>query len=491
MKINLLDSLAIMRDYDSYVIPFTTEVALGDFFDEDFQNMLKPYIDTKLFEGKKEQIYSFTSFYSDSSKHVHIILVGLGDMHKLNGQIIMNAFGKATQELQKLKAKLPIVMLENLGAALNNVDPFLKAVKSMFLAEYSFEKYQTKEDKIHQLKDVAIYTTFKDADKCVKRASMLAENIIVARDLVNEPANVIKPPTLATLATEALAGLPVEVKVRNKAEIEKLGMKAYLAVAQGSHAEPRLIVMNYKGDPTSNKKLAIVGKGLTFDSGGYSIKPTDSMMNMKTDMAGSAAVIGAIRAIAQAKLKVNVVAIVAAAENMISGGAYLPGDIIGSMNGKTIEVVNTDAEGRLTLIDAITYAIRNESATKVLDIATLTGAVLVALGTDYAGIVTNNEDFYDVFDKASKVSAEKTWRLPLDEATSELNKSKIADLKNSGGRMGGSQVAGAFIQEFVEDVPWIHVDIAGTADVDKDAPYCRRGATGYGVELLFTLASMI
>ena len=490
MKLQLLGNLEIMRDYDAYVIPFTSEVTLSDFFDEDFKNMLQPYIDSKLFEGKKEQLYSFTSFYKNSSKHVHIILIGLGDADKLSNEIAMNAYGKAIKELQRLKAKLPIVMYQN-TPALNTVDYFFKIAKAMYLAEYSFEKYQTVKDKLHILEDVAIFTQFADADKCLKRAEMLAENIILARDLVNEPANVIKPENLATLATEALAGLPVDVKVRNKTEIEKLGMKAYLAVAQGSGAEPRLIVMNYQGDPGSDHKLALIGKGLTFDSGGYSIKPTDSMMNMKTDMAGSAAVIGAIRAIAQAKLKINVVAVVAAAENMISGHAYLPGDIIGSMAGKTIEIVNTDAEGRLTLIDAVTYAIEKEHVTQIVDIATLTGACLVALGTEYAGVVSNDEDFYQVFEKAAKVSTEKMWRLPLDDAGRELNKSKIADLKNSGGRFGGSQVAGAFIGEFVQDLPWIHVDIAGTSDVAEDKPYCRRGATGYGVELLFTLASML
>lgn len=491
MKIQLLNNLDIMRDYDSYVIPFNADVQLGDFFDEDFKNMLQPYIDAKLFEGKKEQIYSFTSFYQNSSKHVHIVLVGLGEHEKMTAEVVMNSFGKAVKELQTLKSKRPIFMFQNAKNELNQIDSFLKAVKAILLAEYGFEKYQTKEDKLHALGEVAIYTEFADADKCLKRAQMLAENIILARNLVNEPANVVKPVDLANLAADALAGLPVDVKIRNKSEIEKLGMKAYLAVAQGSAAEPRLIVINYQGNPASNKKLALVGKGLTFDSGGYSIKPTDGMMNMKTDMAGSAAVIGAIRAIAQSKLKVNVVAIVAAAENMISGNAYLPGDIIGSMAGKTIEIVNTDAEGRLTLIDAVTYAIEEEKATKIVDIATLTGAVLVALGTDYAGIVTNDEDFFHVFEKAAKVSGEKIWRLPLDEAGKALNKSKIADLKNSGGRFGGSQVAGAFIGEFVQDLPWIHVDIAGTSDVSEDKPYCRRGATGYGVELLFTLASMM
>lgn len=488
MNIKLIDKFEL-PEYDAYVIPFTSDLEFKEASCEGFKMIVEQYVNAKLFSGKKEEVYSFTSFDAHIEKPVQIVLLGLGEKEKLNNEIVMNSFGKAIRKMQELKVNAPVILLENV-LELKNIEYMLKSMKAMYLAEYTFEKYNTVEDKTKRLEDVTLFTTFKDAGKCLKRAEIFAENTILARDLVNEPSNVIKPANLADLAVEALANLPVDVKVKNKAEIEKLGMKAYFAVAKGSAAEPKLIVMNYNGDPSSDRKLALVGKGLTYDSGGYSIKPTDSMKEMKTDMAGSAAVIGAIRAIAQARLKVNVVAVVAAAENMISGTAYLPGDIIGSMDGKTIEVVNTDAEGRLTLIDAITYAIRNEKATSVVDIATLTGAVIVALGREYAGVVTNNEEFYEVFEKASKVSSEKVWRLPLGETEKKGNKSKIADLKNSGGRDGGSQTAGAFIGEFVGDLPWIHIDMAGTSDIGEDKAYCRAGATGYGVELLFTLASM-
>ena len=215
------------------------------------------------------------------------------------------------------------------------------------------------------------------------------------------------------------------------------------------------------------------------------------MITMKSDMAGSAAVIGAMKSIAEAKLKVNVVGIIAACENMISGEAYLPGDLIPSMSGKFIEIVNTDAEGRLTLADAVTYAIKNEQATKIVDIATLTGAVIVALGLDYSGVVCNDEHMFSIVEKASKISNEKIWRLPFDESIKEKNKSDIADLKNSGGRYAGSSTAGAFIGEFVEEIPWIHIDIAGTSFAEKDQAYCRKGATGYGVELLFNIAAQV
>lgn len=489
MNLQLIDKLDVQK-YDSYVIPFTSKLEIRESFCEGFERSILQHIEAKLFEGKKEEVYSFALFGGHTDEVVQIVLLGLGDEDKITTDIVMNSFGKAIKKLQSLKVSNPAILFENIEK-LNSVEYLLKGIKAIHLAEYTFDKYHTTAEKIHLLEKVYLYTKFKDADKCKKRAEIFAENTILARNLVNEPANVIKPENLANLAAEALSGLAVDIKIRNKSEIEKLDMKAYLAVAKGSEAEPRLIVINYNGNPSSDEKLALVGKGLTYDTGGYSIKPTDSMIDMKTDMAGSAAVIGAIRAIAQSKLKVNVVAIVAAAENMISGSAYLPGDIISTMDGKTVEIVNTDAEGRLTLIDAITYAIKKENATSIVDIATLTGACVVALGGEYAGVVTNNEDFYEVFEKASKVSSEKIWRLPLGEEEKKRNKSKIADLKNSGGRNGGAQAAGAFIGEFVGDIPWIHIDIAGTADTTEEKPYCRAGATGYGVELLFTLASIL
>lgn len=490
MKLRILETLEVMRDYDSYVIPFYSPATLADFFESEFCNIVNPYIESKLFEGKAGEVYTITTFFQGTTKHINLVFVGFGDKDKVTTDTLMSGFGKAVTALQKLKAKKPIVFLENLNLADSKIDSFLKVSKAMILANYSFEKYQTKEDKLHSIHSLDIFTTFPEANKIAGRATMLANNTIIARDLVNEPANYLKPADLAKKAVDYLDSTDVDVKVYDFNDIKKLDMKAFIAVAQGSDAEPKLIVMNYQGDPSSKEKLALVGKGLTFDSGGYSIKPTDGMASMKSDMAGSATVIGAIKSIAEAKLKVNVVAIVAACENMISGKAYLPGDVIGSMNGKTIEVLNTDAEGRLTLADAITYAIRKEHVTKVVDIATLTGAVLVALGLDYAGGFTNNEEFYEKLEKAGKMSNEKLWRLPIDNNLKDMVKSEIADLKNIGGRFAGSSTAAAFIGEFTEDIPWIHIDIAGTSGTDKDLAYCRKGATGYGVELLFHLAAL-
>lgn len=486
MKISLLESLPSIASYDALVVPVTAARLLTPDVDEQLQALLAPYLASDLFEGKKEEIYCVTTFVDD--RKLHLVLVGLGEEDKIDSTILMNAFGSAIQTLQSKKAEKPVVLLDNVKESVAKLEHFLKLLKAMLLAEFAHDKYLS--EKVHQFDTLRIVSDFKDADKCLKRAELIAQNILVARRVVNEPANAVKPEQLASYATEVLQDLPIEVKIKSKSEIEKLDMKAFLSVAQGSDAEPKLIVMRYNGNPSSNERLALVGKGLTYDSGGYSIKPTDSMKDMRYDMAGSGAVIGAMKAIAEAKLKVNVVGVVAACENMISGRSYLPGDIIGTMNGKTVEIVNTDAEGRLTLADAVTYAIRKEHASAVVDIATLTGAVLIALGTKYAGVVTNNEALYEKVERASKISSEKIWRLPLDDQILEYNKSKVADLKNSGGRFAGSSSAGGFVGSFAEDIPWVHLDIAGTADVGEDNPYCRLGATGYGVELLFTLASL-
>lgn len=491
MKLCVLNTLEIMQDYDSYVIPFFSSKKMADFFESEFCSLINPYLESELFKAKKNEVYSFTSFFKETSKHVHIVLVGFGEEDSVSSETLMSGFGKAITELQKLKAKNPIIFVENLSPCIDKIDYLLKSFKAMILADYTFENYQTKEDKTQRIEYIDIFTQNLEASRCAKRATMFAENTIIARDLVNEPANMLKPADLAERVSSILKDTDVDLKIYNQSDIEKFGMHAFLSVAKGSAAEPKLLVMNYKGSKKSEEKLALVGKGLTYDSGGYSIKPTDSMITMKSDMAGAASVIAAIKSIAEAKLKVNVVAIVAACENMISGESYLPGDLIPSMSGKFIEIVNTDAEGRLTLADAVNFAIKNEEATKVVDVATLTGAVIVALGLDYSGVISNNEELFNIVEKASKISNEKIWRLPFDEGIKEKNKSEIADLKNSGGKYAGSSTAGAFIGEFVGETPWVHIDIAGTSFAEKDQSYCRKGATGYGVELLFNVAAQI
>ena len=321
----------------------------------------------------------------------------------------------------------------------------------------------------------------------ITEASNVIDGVILARDLVNEPANILYPETLAERAALVGKESGFEVEILDKNEIEKLGMKAFLEVAKGSIHEPKLIVMRYMGNPKNNEKIGLVGKGLTFDTGGYSLKPSTSMDTMKSDMGGAAAVIGTMQALAKNKVQKNVIAVVAACENAISGGSYKPGDIIGSMAGKNIEVLNTDAEGRLTLVDAITYIIEKENVEKIVDVATLTGAVLVALGTEITGVISNNDDFYDELLVAGKRSGEKFWRLPNDKCFKKLYKGDFAELKNTGGRNAGTITAGMFIEEFVQDKPWLHLDIAGTSWTDNGNDCTPKGGTGAPVKTLYEL----
>ncbi len=262
-------------------------------------------------------------------------------------------------------------------------------------------------------------------------------------------------------------------------------MNLLLAVGRASITKPRLIVMRYLNGKDKNERIGLIGKGLTYDTGGLCIKPADSMFEMKSDMAGAASVIGAMCAIAAGKVERDVIAIVPACENAINENAYRPGDIIKSMNGKTVEIINTDAEGRLALADAITYAVRNEKVTEIVDIATLTGAIMVALGSLTTGVFSNCDEKYNMIEKASKIHGEKVWRMPLFEEYAEQLKSTVADVKHTGGRMGGSVTAAKFLEGFAEGLPWIHMDIAGTS-FNSSVKWLKKGATGVGVKALYS-----
>lgn len=437
----------------------------------------------KVFEGKAGQI-----FYRVTEELNYEIFVGLGKFEELERTDLINAVAKGIKEAEKLKINdLSINFIKANGLCTGGVTKSI--VQGVKLVSYKFNKYKaTKEsyepkvtiigapkDKINKMKEK------------IKEASNVADGIILARDLVNEPANILYPESLAKIALEVGNESGFEVEIFDEKQIEELGMKAFLEVAKGSVHKPRLIVMRYMGNKNSDEKVGLVGKGLTFDTGGYSLKPSTAMDTMKSDMGGAAAVIGTMKAIAENKVEKNVVAVVAACENAISGGSYKPGDIIGSMAGKTIEVLNTDAEGRLTLVDAVTYIIEKEKVDKVVDVATLTGAVLIALGTEITGVLSNDDKFYDELLLASKRTGEKFWRLPNDKSYKKLYKGDFADLKNIGGRNGGTITAGMFIEEFVQDKPWLHLDIAGTAWTDSANDVTPKGGTGAPVATLYEL----
>jgi leucyl aminopeptidase len=310
---------------------------------------------------------------------------------------------------------------------------------------------------------------------------VVGESQTFARSLVNEPGNKLTPTILAARAAEMAAQVGLQWEVHSTEKLHELKMGAFAAVAQGSAEPPALIVLRYEPEGvTEGPMLGLVGKGITFDTGGISIKPSDNMEKMKYDMAGSATMLGAMRAIALLKPKVRVLCVVCSAENMPDGKAYKPGDVVTAMSGKTIEIINTDAEGRLVLADGLAYA-RQLGATHLINAATLTGAIGVALGMVNAGAFSNDDATFERFGAALETSGEKFWRMPLGEEYADLIKSDIADIKNTGGRYGGASTAAEFLHKFAEDTPWIHLDIAGMAWIDETRPYIAKGPSGVAV----------
>ena len=460
-----------------------------NFRDEEINRKLKRLERRELFDGNFGEILNITGVKDEIQ---NVIFLGLGEDEKLNKERLRRVFGKVQKYIESLKGKK--IFIEFVKSKNISIEDSVRAmIEGLSLSNYKFNKYKSDREKIDET-DVSITIgghnlEHKDYSDIVEESKILVETVFNARDLVNEPSNVIYPETLAEEAVKFSKRYGFEIEIINHKKIEELQMNSFLAVGKSSIHKPKVIVMRYFGDKDNlDQKLGLIGKGLTYDSGGYSLKPSNSMVDMKSDMGGAATVIGAISAIAKRKLKINVVAVVAACENVIGNEAYKPGDIISSMAGKNIEILNTDAEGRLTMIDAVTYAIREEHITEIIDVATLTGAALVALGNDVTAVVTNNDSFYKELEKAFISTGEKMWNLPNFDDYKTLIKSDIADLKNTGGRYGGTITAGLFVGEFVENKPWLHLDIAGPAYITVPWDYCPKGGTGAGVRTLYELA---
>lgn len=444
-------------------------------------NLLK---EKQLFEGKTGESFTATVL-KDGSIH-HLILLGLGTEESFNLTKVIKTLATLIKEQKKNKVTaigIDLSMLSEVTEVGNKLQRQL--FSGIAMCDYEFNDYKT-DSKPSPLETIAILNNDFNA-QAFEEAVLLGETNVFSRMLTNMPANIMTPEKLAELAITYAEGAHLEIEIKEQSEIEALGMKSYLAVAKGSSNPPKLIIMRHKGDPDSDKIFGFVGKGLTYDSGGLSIKPTASMVTMKDDMGGASAVIAAMGAISKLGLKVNVVGVVAACENMISGMSYKPGDIIESMGGKTIYIGNTDAEGRLTLIDAVTYVQKIEGATHVVDIATLTGAAIHCLGSEAAPVVTNNEDFYYAVEKAFEKANEKIWLMPVFDEYKELLKHDQADLTNTAGSPG-TITAGLFIGEFAKDIPWVHIDIAGTAFKDKAEGIYSKGGTGSGAIPLVYLA---
>jgi len=363
-------------------------------------------------------------------------------------------------------------------------------VEGAILANFDPDRYRTANDK-KSIDEVAVVAegAADGVQAAAERGRIVAEAQNLTRELVNEPANRLTPRLLAEAAQKMAAAHGLECEILERPQMEKLGMGALLGVAQGSAEPPALIVIRYRPQAAAKDSahLGLVGKGVTFDTGGISIKPAEGMEKMKYDMGGGAAMIGAMQAIAQLKAPIPVTAFIPAVENMPGSRAQRPGDIVTAMSGKTVEVINTDAEGRLILADALTYA-RRQGCTHLVDAATLTGAIVVALGHVHIGLFANDDAMRDRVLAASRAEGERAWAMPLDEDYKDYLKSAFADLANVGGRWGGAITAAWFLKEFAEDTPWVHLDIAGTAWLDDEKPWLAKGPTGVPVRTLVRLA---
>lgn len=442
--------------------------------------------ESKDFTGAKD---SSTVVYTGSEKAPRLLLVGLGATEKINAERLRRAAATAATRGAGFKGgRLAIVLPSLEGISLQEIATAF--TEGTLLANYAFDRYITLPDaKRKGLKKVSMLVETKEdvgaAREGVQLGEGLAEATLLARDLANAPGNEIYPETLAARAQE-LSELGVEVTIFDKEKITEIGMGGLLAVNQGSAIPPRFIIMEWNGGAEGEQPIVLVGKGITFDSGGISLKPGPGMSDMKMDMGGAAAVIGAMHGVARLGLKKNVVGLVASTDNMPSGSAYKPGDIITFLNGKTAEIDNTDAEGRLVLADALTYADRYKPVA-VVDLATLTGACMIALGHYSAGLMGNNTELLTRIREAGERSYERVTELPLWEEYEEQIRSDVADVKNTGGRPAGAITAGLFLQHFIGDYPWAHIDIAGVGINPKPYGYVPKAGTGFGARLMVEL----
>ncbi len=440
------------------------------------------------FHGKKNELVAIVGPAKLSASR--ILVAGLGKPDALDARLLQDLGGALVVQLNSAGESKATVALDLGGAAPPKLKPAEAAANLAFGAQlraYRFDKYRTTQ-KPEQKPSLTALTVACEAAGGAKEAyralSATAAAVAFTRDLVSEPANTIYPETLAEQAA-SLAEFGLEVEIIDEERMRQLGMGAILSVGQGSARPPRVVVMQHHGGPPGGPPLGFIGKGVTFDTGGISIKPAAGMGEMKWDMAGAGVVIGLMRLFATRKAKVNAVGVVGLVENMPSGTATRPGDIVRSLSGQTIEVLNTDAEGRLVLADALWYCQDRFKPKLMIDLATLTGAVVVALGHDHAGLFSNNDELAERLIAAGNGVGEKLWRLPLADSYDRAIDSDAADVKNiAGDRSAGSIIGAQFVQRFVNKVPWAHLDIAGVAWSKKDAPTVPKGATAFGVRLL-------
>lgn len=418
-----------------------------------------------------------------------IMLMGLGKKEKFNNEIARIVSAKAALKVREMEiSEFSILPYSNLDEGL------IEAIsEGIALSLYSFNRYKTndsgEESKVKQV-TILINTDKNKIQPIIDRTGLLVNAVNLARDLSNLPPNDCSPSQLASIAVSVGTEYGLKTRIVERYEMESLGLNGIVSVGKGSQNPPKLIILEYHGSTDDRKPYLLVGKGVTFDTGGISLKDHDKMDEMKFDKSGGCNVVAIMKAVASLKLPINVVGIIPSVENMPSSTSYRPGDIIKMYNGKTVEVLNTDAEGRLILADALSFGIASYNPKAVIDLATLTGACIIALGTNVAAVMGTNKKFIDELHQVSDRTGEKIWELPLYEEFNEQIKSSIADIKNIGGRPGGAITAAAFLSNFTHGIPWIHIDIAGTAWTQEgtfERSYNPKGATGFGIRTLVKL----
>lgn len=463
---------------DALILPVTEgDSKLYNKLGVSVQSLVKKVF-SKEFKGKQNEVLLVPA--PKDIKPERILFVGLGKKNEISAERIRQAGGRAAVYLRDMGMKK--VALSTGVIFSFNLSP-INFVEGALLGLYTFKKY--KEEKNNKTIDsiTILSKPSKELNNELNRTKTVTASVCFARDLISTPSNDMTPTHLAKAAL-SLKRKNLFVKILNKRDVERLGMGAYLSVARGSNEPPKFIVLEYKG--AKGRPLALIGKSITFDSGGISLKPADGMEKMKYDMAGGAAVLGIIKAALELKLPVNLVGILPATENLSGGSATKPGDIVKSITGKTVEIINTDAEGRLILADAIGYAKRFKPSA-IIDIATLTGACSIALGSEAMAMMGNDRGLMDKIKKSAGNTYERVWEMPLFDEYREYIKSDIAEIKNTGGKNGSLVTAAYFLYEFAEKTPWVHLDIAGTAWTEKDKPYIPKGASGIGVRLVMDL----
>ncbi|MCX5718053.1 MAG: leucyl aminopeptidase [Nitrospirae bacterium] len=467
---------------DALILPFVEgEAEFYRKFGTAFQKQIRKAF-SKEFHGKRNELLLMPA--PEGIKPERILLIGLGKKNEMSDERIRQAGGKAAVYLRD-KGMKKIAVSTNLISSLK-LSP-LNFIEGALLGLYTFERYR-KEKNSKKIESITVLSKIsKRLSDELRWTETITSSVYFARDLINTPSNDMTPSDLAKTAV-SLRQKNLSVKILEKKDAEKLGMGAYLSVAKGSKEPLKFIVLEYKG--SKGNPLVLIGKSITFDSGGISLKPSDGMEKMKYDMAGGAAVLGVLKAVSALKLPVNLIGILPATENLPGGSATKPGDVAGTISGKTVEIINTDAEGRLILADAIGYAKRFKPRA-IIDIATLTGACSIALGNEAIAMMGNDRKLLDKIKQSADNIYERVWEMPLFDEYKEYIKSDIADIKNTGGKTGSLVTAAYFLYEFAEKTPWVHLDIAGTAWVEKDKPYIPKGASGIGVRLLIDLIKNI